>query len=112
MDQIIAHIKDGRFIEAIKQFRALYGAGLKEAKDACDALRALTGTAHVSAYASETFVVMSRYENEYDWHLQQHTCRADADDRATEICANMGTDEVIVARITSQSTRKLAMVSK
>jgi len=39
MPEIIAVPSDGRLIEAIKQFRAAYGAGLKEANLAIEAIR-------------------------------------------------------------------------
>lgn len=37
-DEILALYKSGRKVEAIKHHRATTGAGLKEAKDYCDAL--------------------------------------------------------------------------
>lgn len=39
MKQVLACIRDGRMIDAIKEFRVAYGGGLKEAKDAVEAIR-------------------------------------------------------------------------
>lgn len=52
--EVRAEIDAGRLIEAIKRFREFTGAGLKEAKDAVDAMRASPGyTASTGAPATQ-----------------------------------------------------------
>jgi hypothetical protein len=41
--ELVEHLRAGRKIDAIKRHRALYGTGLKEAKDAVEALEARLG---------------------------------------------------------------------
>jgi L-lactate utilization protein LutB len=43
MTVIIADLRNGRIIEAIKHHRALYGTGLKESKDAVETIRDAIG---------------------------------------------------------------------
>ena len=39
-NEIIAYIKDGQILSAVKRYKELTGAGLKEAKEFCDNFRA------------------------------------------------------------------------
>jgi hypothetical protein len=103
--EIINALRLGRTIEAIKQHRTLYGTGLKESKDAIEALRdalGLVGAAYVPPQSAPQFIVFSRYhESDYDYSRYSADDRADADRFASEIIDSR--DEVIVAQVVAKS---------
>jgi hypothetical protein len=98
MHTVIAHLRDGKTIEAIKQFRIAYGCGLKEAKDACEAIR----DSFMPNGAQPTeYVVLSRFDHDYDWRVTRGHDKASAMADAKNMVD--AREETIVARITAHS---------
>jgi hypothetical protein len=109
MNNIIGHLRDGKIIEAIKSHRVLYGIGLKESKDAVEAIRDALGIQR-PAYAVQPaqFVVFSRFhESDYDYSRYNADDRADADTFAARTCDSR--DEVIIAQVVARSVTTRSM---
>jgi hypothetical protein len=115
MTAIIAELRAGRTIEAIKQHRTLYGTGLKESKDAVEAIRdalGLNGAAYVAPESVPQFMVFSKmHEHDYDWARYWADDRVDAD-RWADSRINDNCEDVVVVQVRAQSvvTRKMKAV--
>jgi hypothetical protein len=95
---ILGLLQAGRLIEAVKEFRTAYGAGLKEAKDAVEAIR--ESCLPPSTEPTE-YLVISRYDEGGDYQVS----RADSKDEAISE-ANRIVDlrvEVAVASVIARS---------
>lgn len=105
---IVTELNNGRIIEAIKMWRVQYGVGLKEAKDAIDALRVALGIATpVYPVPVAKYVVFSMYSGENYWSRYPADDKCDADSYANSVVNDR--DEVIVAQVVSQSVTTRSM---
>jgi hypothetical protein len=99
---IIAHINGGRIIEAIKSYRVLNGVGLKEAKDACEAIREALGIKpHYAPQPKEQYAVISQYDGENDYNFFYEDTLSLANESASAIVNNR--NFVMVAKVISKS---------
>jgi hypothetical protein len=115
MATIIARLNEDRLIEAIKTFRTAYACGLREAKDACEAIKAaIAAPAVVPDYASNAeFIVLNRPEYDYDYRVaRDFVTQAGAMAYADERCAEESVGNIIVARVVAESVIKRTMVAK
>jgi hypothetical protein len=105
MDIILKAIRDGRTIDAIKEFRSRYGSGLKDAKDAVDAIRSALG---ISPPSSECIVVSRRSTFE-EYLVSIFTTKQAAMSHAAELIDNRKELYVaqIIAKAESVTTRML-----
>jgi hypothetical protein len=106
---IVTEMRAGRKIEAIKQWRILYGVGLKEAKDAVEALcSAFIPNVAFSPAPAAQYVVFSRYgADDHEYSRYTADDRADADTFAARVCNSR--DEVIVTQVVAQSVTTRSM---
>lgn len=98
MQTILTLVRAGRKIEAIKEFRAGYGGGLREAKDAIEAIADIVMPLGIGPIE---YIVLGRYEDGDDYQV----IRADSRDEAMHH-ANSIVDlhaEVAVAGIVARS---------
>jgi hypothetical protein len=104
MHTVLAHLRNGKTIEAIKEFRAAYGSGLKEAKDAIEAIR---DTFMPNGAQPAEFLVLGRYENDYDWSACGGWDKNGAMAEANRLVNQR--DETIVARVVARSVTTRVM---
>lgn len=98
MQAVIANLRRNYLIDAIKEFRSLYGCGLKEGRDAVEAIRDLLPKQR----HDEQFAVVSRFaEFDTDHLLNVLGSRDEALALANSIVNQR--DEVIVARVIATS---------
>jgi hypothetical protein len=98
MHTILSLLRDDRPIEAIKEFRSAYGAGLKEAKDAVETIR---DACFPRSTGPIEYIVISRYDEGGDYQVS----RADSKDEAMND-ANRIVDlrvEVAIASVIARS---------
>jgi hypothetical protein len=114
MQTVIDAIQDGRYIDAIKAFRTLYGTGLKESKDAVDALRDVIqmDLPETPMIDDGEYIVCSRQDYNFEYSITRANDRADALNAAQAVC-NASTEafpaQVIVARVVSRSETRTVM---
>ncbi|WP_316196629.1 hypothetical protein [Bradyrhizobium sp. SZCCHNS3053] len=106
MHTVIEQMRIGKHIEAIKTFRQIYGAGLKEAKEACDAIR-VTFLPHMTTEAPADYITVFRYPHDTEFSLVRSTSLAEAMVGANETIDNR--DEAIVAKVVAKSVVKRTM---
>lgn len=108
MHTVIALLRDDRPIEAIKEFRAAYGTGLKEAKDAIETIREVFMR---SAVEPTDYVVISRHEDDGDYEVIRVSSRDAAMCDANSIVNSR--EEVMVASLLAHSvvTRSMKEVA-
>jgi hypothetical protein len=114
MHGVIAALNHGKLIEAIKIFREIYGVGLKEAKDACEAIRDALGLrpVHAGETPSNHYMVVSRH-NEHDWDYCVTHCdsRNDATGVAASVCNERHETYVVKVVAKSVTTRSMKEVA-
>ena len=103
MTGIIAHISGGRTIEAVTSYRTLYGVGLKEAKDACEAIQAALGsiTPAVNAPVAEFAVFIRRDGDDYGYCRMSAVNKADAMYIANDFVKT--SEDVVVVQIIAKA---------
>jgi hypothetical protein len=113
MRSIIVFINTGRLIEAVKLYSCMNCVSIKEAEDACEAIRGALNTngaslgenldtAKSGITVSENFAVLTRRDNyEYDWCKINAKNKADA--MATAIECVKTDDDVLVVQIIAKS---------
>lgn len=106
MGAIINELRNGRVIEAIKQHRILYGVGLKEAKDAVEAIRTALGLNGV-AYTPAQYVVFARFNGEDEYVRYTADDKTDAADYASRIVNDR--EDVIVAQVVAKAVTTRSM---
>ncbi|QOZ06659.1 hypothetical protein [Bradyrhizobium sp. CCBAU 51765] len=104
MHTVFSLLRDGKKIEAIAVFRRTYGCGLKEAKDAIEAL--IDIMAPPSSQPTE-YVVISRHEGDSDYEVMRTYGKGSALYDAN--CIVDVREEVIVAAVIAQSVVTRAM---
>jgi hypothetical protein len=104
MHAVFSRLREGKKIEAIKAFRDAYGSGLKEAKDAIEALIDLV--VPLGAQPTE-YVVISRHEEDGDYEVMRTYSKDSAMYDANSIVDVR--EEVIVATVVAQSVATRAM---
>lgn len=104
MHTVLAHLRNGKTIEAIKEFRAAYGSGLKEAKDACEAIR---DTFMPRGAEPTEYVTISRYEYDNEYKVVRAHSKEEAMHDANGIVDSRG--EVMVARVIARSVTTRTM---
>jgi hypothetical protein len=113
MHMIVASMKAGRKIEAIKEWRALYGVGLKEAKDAVEAIADAFNLNRLAVNAGSmpapkgSFMVFSRHKGEDDFSLYPADDEFDARDYAHGNVSNR--EEMFVVRVLAKSVTTRSM---
>lgn len=118
MGAIIMHLKGGRKIEAVKQYRTLNNVGLKEAKDACEAIAAHLPNemqrgdtlGSILGTAQAEYAVFSRYEKCGDYERYSATSKHDALDYANANCVHR--DRLFVVQIVSKSVETVIRCMK
>jgi hypothetical protein len=117
MNDVIAHLRNHKIIDAIKEFRAIYGVGLKEAKDAVEAIAAAMGVRTANGWvekptdAGEYMVVSRRHETDWDYCASHCDSRADADGLAADEClvaAETYVVKVVAKSVTTRSMKEVA----
>lgn len=104
MSDIISYLRANRKIEAIKQFRVSFSGhlcGLKEAKDACEAI---DEAMKQPLPRPGEFIVVHKHENWSDHEVVQFDNALDAASYADRIVDDR--EQVYVARIVSKSVAK------
>lgn len=109
MEEILAHLRAGNIIPAIREYRTRYGVGLREAKDACEFARYVMGITTQPSYLQDGYIVAVRYDDGENTRYIFST-REEALQEANSCVANR--DEVIVGRVISRSViiRKMQSV--
>jgi hypothetical protein len=108
MHTILRLLRDDRPIEAIKEFRSAYGAGLKEAKDAVETIR----EACLPRSTGPTeYIVISRYDEGGDYQVS----RADSKDEAmndanriVDVRVEVAVASVIARCVTTRYMKEMA----
>jgi hypothetical protein len=98
MHTVFSLLREGKKIEAIKEFRAAFGSGLKEAKQAIEALMEIM--VPLSAQQTE-YVVISRHTEDSDYEVMRTYGKGTALYDANSIVDVR--EEVIVAAVIAQS---------
>jgi hypothetical protein len=100
MHNIIAYLRNGELINAIKAHRTLYNTGLKESKDAVEAIREALGLSHnATATPSVQYLTVHQWKGDHDFSVCLH-----GDDKwqsfnaADNLCSD-GADTVYVCSI-------------
>ena len=104
MHTILSLLRDDRLIEAVKEFRSAYGAGLREAKDAVETIR---DACLPRSTGPTEYIVISRYDEGGDYQVS----RADNKNEAMND-ANCIVDlrvEVAVASVIARSVTTRSM---
>ncbi|MCA1379444.1 hypothetical protein I6F34_01240 [Bradyrhizobium sp. BRP05] len=104
MHTVLTHLRNGRTIEAIKEFRVLYGSGLKEAKDAIEAIR---DTFMPRGAEPTEYVTISRYEYDHEYQVVRAHSKEEALADANGIVDSRS--EVMVAAVIARSVTTRAM---
>lgn len=104
MHTVLSRLREDKKIEAIKVFRDAYGSGLKEAKDAIEALIGIV--APLGAQPTE-YVVISRHHEDSDYEVTRTYGKDSAMYDANSIVDVR--EEVIVATVVAQSVVTRAM---
>lgn len=109
MKTVLENLNRGFLIEAIKCFRSEYGVGLKEAKDAVEAIRDALPKPCVEAKGK--YLVLSRQD---EWSSDYDLSECDDKDEAVAEAASIvgNRKHTIVARIISQSVTVTTRVMK
>lgn len=111
MKIVIGCIREGRMIDAIKEFRVAYGGGLKEAKDAVEAIKAAMSADHNGRYM--VFTRSHEHEARFAATASQCTSRAEAMRYAADVVNHRF--ETLVVRVLAESkpvtTRELKDVA-
>lgn len=109
MLNIIGYIRAGQLINAIKEYRALNGVGLKEAKDACEAIRTALGIVPAHAQPRPEYKVVHRYLDSDELSMYHADDLSDANDYAVGIVNNREVVYVvqIIAKTQVVTTRTL-----
>jgi hypothetical protein len=63
LETVFSEIRAGRVINAIKEYRAVYGVGLKEAKDSVEAIREAMNLAAPAPVSAPRDSIVVRFEN-------------------------------------------------
>lgn len=103
MTNVVACLNAGRIIDAIKEFRGLTGLGLKEAKDACEAIRDGLNHARSLAPLQGHYIVLSRYQHSFsdEYTVINEETKTDAVALAERIKGDKA--ETLVARVIAKT---------
>jgi hypothetical protein len=97
MQAVIANLRRNYLIDAIKEFRSLYDCGLKEARDAVEAIREL-----LPRQGDESFVVISRFDEfDTDYTMTVRSTKDAAMNMANSFVKDR--HETVVARVIAAS---------
>ncbi|RZN09664.1 hypothetical protein CWO91_16685 [Bradyrhizobium genosp. SA-3] len=105
MNDVIRELKNGRLIESIKLFRQAYGVGLKEAKDAVEAIR--EGMGLVCTGDGEYLIVTRYHDCDPDYSVSRDWTKEVALAEARSLCEHR--HEIIVAKVVAKSVTTRAM---
>jgi sRNA-binding protein len=113
MQNVVRLMREGKKIDAIKEYRAISGQGLKESKDFVESLQGIPGYAPVRSepYGEETYLVLSS-GNRYSDNLVREgkfTTSWQAEAEAKRVCNTNPDDQVILAKVIGQSKSTFVM---
>jgi hypothetical protein len=105
---ILRLLQADRLIEAIKEFRSAYGTGLKEAKDAVEAIResCLPHNTEPTEY-----LVISRYDEGGDYQVSRADSKDEAMSEANRIVdlrVEVAVGSVIARSVTTRHMKEMA----
>jgi sRNA-binding protein len=118
MEEVVAHVRQGRKIEAIKSYRALAGVGLKEAKDFVESMQGLPGVAVTPVHTPygiqpKDYMVLSKsasYGDEYQ-DEGRYSDVSGAESLAKRVNERSPTSEVLLVKIIGRTKSLFSMVA-
>jgi len=108
MHTILSLLRDDRPIEAIKEFRSAYGAGLKEAKDAIEAIR---NACMPRGIGPNEYIVISRHEDGDDYQVSRAVSKDEAmndANRIVDLRVEVAVASIIARSVTTRSMKEMA----
>lgn len=103
MRDVIANIRKSHMIEATKAFRSIFGCGLKEAKDAVEAIRDAMPVTNDAADTKPKQYIVARRPDQWgtDYYVDEFDNSAFAMSSALDKVS--GNEDVIVAEIIARA---------